>query len=77
MVAIVFFCFFQGFSEFSLLIFLDLNQEIMQLWVTLLAKQAKEILKGPKHEKFVTGILTQIKPVWMGELETRQKTSKN
>ncbi len=30
-------------------------------------------LKGPKHEKFVAGIFTQIRPVWIGigELETR------
>jgi hypothetical protein len=32
-------------------------------------------LKGPKHEKFVAGIFTQIRPV--DELETRSKTSKN
>jgi hypothetical protein len=30
-----------------------------------------------KHEKFVAGIFTQIRPVWIGELENRQKTSKN
>ncbi len=35
------------------------------------------ILKGPEHEKFVAAIYTQISPVWIGELETRQKTSKN
>jgi hypothetical protein len=28
------------------------------------------ILKRPKHEKFVAGIFTQIRPVWIGELET-------
>jgi hypothetical protein len=33
-------------------------------------------LKGPKHEKFVVGIFTQIRPVCIGELETRPKTSK-
>ncbi len=33
-------------------------------------------LKGPKHEKFVVGILTKIRLVWIGELETRPKTSK-
>jgi hypothetical protein len=27
------------------------------------------------HEKFVAGIITQIRP-WIGELETRPKTSK-
>ncbi len=34
-------------------------------------------LKGHKHEKFVAGIFTQIRPVWTGENETRPKTSKN
>ncbi len=34
-------------------------------------------LKGPKHEKFVAGIFTQIRPVWIGEFKTRQKTPKN
>jgi hypothetical protein len=35
-------------------------------------------LKGPKHEKFEAGIFfTQIRPAWIGELETRPKTSKN
>ncbi len=33
-------------------------------------------LKGPKHEKFVAGIFTQIIPVWISELETRPKISK-
>jgi hypothetical protein len=33
--------------------------------------------KGPKHEKFVAKIFTQIRPVWIGELETKPKTSKN
>ena len=33
-------------------------------------------LKGPKHEKFVAKICTQIRPVWIGELETSLKTSK-
>jgi len=33
-------------------------------------------LKGPKHEKFVAKICTQIRPVWIGELETKPKTSK-
>jgi hypothetical protein len=31
-------------------------------------------LKGPKHEKFVAGIFTQIRPVQIGELENRPKT---
>jgi hypothetical protein len=33
-------------------------------------------LKGSKGENFVAGIFTQIRPVWIGELETRPKTSK-
>ncbi len=33
-----------------------------------------QCLKGPK---FVAEIFTQIRPVWIGELETRSKTSKN
>jgi hypothetical protein len=34
-------------------------------------------LKEPKHEKFVARIFTQIfRPVWIGELETKPKTSK-
>ncbi len=33
-------------------------------------------LKGLR-EKFVAGIFTQIRPVWIGELENRPKTSKN
>jgi hypothetical protein len=38
-------------------------------------QQAWYILKGPKHEKFVSGNFTQIRPAWIGELETRPKTS--
>jgi hypothetical protein len=34
-------------------------------------------LKGPNHKKFVARIFTQIRPVWIGELETGPKTSKN
>jgi hypothetical protein len=30
-------------------------------------------LKGPKREIFVAGIFTEIKPVWVGDLETRPK----
>ncbi len=33
------------------------------------------VLKWPKREKFVAGIFTQIRPVWIGELEIRPKTS--
>ncbi len=36
----------------------------------------RTLLKGPKHEKFVAGI-TQIRPVWIGELEIKPKSSKN
>jgi hypothetical protein len=32
--------------------------------------------KGPKHEIFVAGIFTQIRPVWVGDLGTRLKKSK-
>jgi hypothetical protein len=34
-------------------------------------------IKGPKHEKILAGIFTHIRPVWIGELETRPKASKN
>jgi hypothetical protein len=30
-----------------------------------------------KREIFVAGIFTQIRPVWIGQLETKPKTSKN
>ncbi len=30
------------------------------------------ILKGPKREIFVAGIFTEIRPVWVGDLETRK-----
>ncbi len=30
-------------------------------------------LKGPKREIFVAGIFTEIRPVWVGDLETRPK----
>ncbi len=33
-------------------------------------------LKGPKHEKFVAGFFAQVRPVWIGELETRPKIPK-
>jgi hypothetical protein len=32
-----------------------------------------QYLKGPKREIFVTGIFTEIRPVWVGDLETRPK----
>jgi hypothetical protein len=34
-------------------------------------KTALMHLKGPKREIFVTGIFTEIRPVWVGDLETR------
>jgi hypothetical protein len=42
-----------------------------------LPRKKKEILKGPKHEKFVAGNFTQIKPVWTGELEIGQNFKNN
>jgi hypothetical protein len=33
-------------------------------------------LKGPKREMFVAGIFTEIRPVWVGDLEIRQKKKK-
>ena len=34
-------------------------------------------LKGPKRELFVAGIFTEIRPVWVGDLETRPKNLKS
>jgi hypothetical protein len=34
-------------------------------------------LKWPKHEIFVAGIFTQIRPAWVGDLGTRPKNSKS
>jgi hypothetical protein len=34
-------------------------------------------LKGPKHKIFVAGIFTEIRPVWVGDLETRPKNLKS
>jgi hypothetical protein len=34
-------------------------------------------LKGPKREMFVAGIFTEIRPVWVGDLESRPKNLKN
>jgi hypothetical protein len=34
-------------------------------------------LKGPKRETFVAGIFTEIRPVWVGDLETRPKNLKS
>ncbi len=35
------------------------------------------VLKGPKREIFVAGIFTEIRPVWVGDLETRPKNLKS
>jgi hypothetical protein len=34
-------------------------------------------LKGPKREIFVAWIFTEIRPVWVGDLETRPKILKS
>jgi hypothetical protein len=34
-------------------------------------------LKGPKREMFVAGIFTEIRPVWVGDLESRPKNLKS
>jgi hypothetical protein len=34
-------------------------------------------LKGPKREMFVAGIFTEIRPVWVGELESWPKNLKS
>ena len=33
--------------------------------------------KGPKREMFVAGIFSEIRPVWVGNLETRPKNLKS
>jgi hypothetical protein len=33
----------------------------------------RALLKGPKREMFIAGIFTEIRPVWVGDLETRPK----
>ncbi len=35
-----------------------------------------QVLKGPKREMLVAGIFTEVRPVWVGDLETRPKKSK-
>ncbi len=35
------------------------------------------VLKGPKREIFVDGIFTEIRLVWVGDLETRPKNLKS
>jgi hypothetical protein len=57
----------------------------MQAWVSgyaILFKRRWQkplglLLKGPKHEIFFAGIFTEIRPVWVGELETRPKNLKS
>ncbi len=34
-------------------------------------------VKGPEREMFVAGIFTEIRPVWVGDLETRPKNLKS
>jgi hypothetical protein len=41
------------------------------------APKIKKVLKGPKHEIFIAGIFTEIRPVWVGDLETRPKNLKS
>jgi hypothetical protein len=36
----------------------------------------KKYLKGSKREMFVARIFTEIRPVWVGDLETRPKNLK-
>jgi hypothetical protein len=36
------------------------------------SSKTKAYLKGPKREIFVAGIFTEIRPVWVGDLETRK-----
>jgi hypothetical protein len=37
----------------------------------------RDSLKGPKREMFVAGIFTEIRPVWVGDLETMPKNLKS
>ncbi len=41
------------------------------------AKMGGGGLKGPKREIFVAGIFTEIRPVWVGDLDTRPKNLKS
>ncbi len=36
----------------------------------------EQAVKGPKREIFVAGVFAQIRPVWIGDLETRPKNPK-
>jgi hypothetical protein len=38
-------------------------------------KSQLNLLKGPKLEIFGSRVFTQIRPVWVGDLETRPKNS--
>jgi hypothetical protein len=42
----------------------------------LAEKARQEALKGPKLEIFGFRVFSQIRPVWVGDLGTRQKNSK-
>ena len=42
-----------------------------------LVKFDSNVLKGPKLEIFDSGVFTQIRPVWVGDLGTRPKTFKS
>jgi hypothetical protein len=54
------------------------NQLLLPVSCTFPAQEGEVFLrlKGLKHEKFLAGVVTQIRPVWIGESETRPKTSK-
>ncbi len=74
----------QYFDEFALAQFVPLQNNSLtkkiftfaRLWFSNRLEQLPN-LKGFMHEKFLAGIFTQIRPVWIGELETRPKTLKN
>jgi hypothetical protein len=44
---------------------------------SLVKKFDSNVLKGPKLEIFDSGVFTQIRPVWVGDLGTRPKTMKS
>ncbi len=43
------------------------------IYVYIRLRRSFAALKGPKQEKLVAGIFTQIRPVWRGELEASLK----
>jgi hypothetical protein len=48
------------------------------VWISLLILVSfQEGLKGPKREMVVAGIFTEIRPLWVGDLETRAKNLKS